>query len=562
MRVGRSAAVHVHQLNKYKSEGSRRDLPALTPLTAHQHALRKSTRQLLSTRELLHSLHQSSGQLLTDAERATLLEAVREDHALADALHAGSGDTDPYSGPVGKDPRSVAAKSIQKAVRGFIIRSRIRKLFNAQVIRRIKRQNDIGGKVKEICIYLWFLLFFTLSSIVIVQNQDIFHFGNHIREQLVEKEFSFEHSHVRKTFQDIATWEEFYQWMEGPFYQTLYTGATMDGGPDNEYPGYVFGTNRLVGAVRLGTLRAAPRACDHLQMPVTENSVTRPLTCYGDANGNVNDETESKEDYGLGERQFTWGGWNTTVEEVQAERDSLLSTYRTGHDRVYMTPAFWVLLPNYETEDREALQLIHELRDGHYADEQTRVMYMDATFYNPMLNYWMVFRATIEATKAGGLLVSAQQNTVRLYTFFESEALSWLIIECVVILFFLYFIWQQIVEIRVGGKKYLQQLSTLAHNANIVAYLMVWAFRIMSIAYLPPVEGMVMDAYKFYPVRLGATFKSISVYFNSLNAFLCWFKLVRYLCVAWGRSALAYPFCAITMLSPACVSDTHVFCLC
>ena len=46
--------------------------------------------------------------------------------------------------------------------------------------------------------------------------------GNHIGDKFIDEEFDFDDAHIKKTFFDIATIEEFWQWVHGPLYGGLY----------------------------------------------------------------------------------------------------------------------------------------------------------------------------------------------------------------------------------------------------------------------------------------------------------------------------------------------------
>lgn len=314
-------------------------------------------------------------------------------------------------------------------------------------------------------------------------------------------------------------------------YDTIYTGAAWQGGPTNPMSGYLFANNRIVGSIRFGTLRAKERDCFNLNFKILNATATQPMRCWGDSNGDFSLATEETAPYGTGPDKFTWNGTGTEPAAgptaVADERSVLGSSYRTGHERVYATPAYWVLLPNHDAD--QALHNILYMKDHGYVDEQTRAVFVDFTVYNPMMNYWSIFRFVAESPKAGGMLMSHQLTTVRLYSVFESEILHWLVLEIIVICFFLYFILEQVPKIRQEGRAYLKQMSTMAHNANIIAYLLVWGFRFGAIAMLPPQDEIALDSDVFYQFRMASVYKSLSVYFNSLNAFLCWFKLVRYL---------------------------------
>ena len=82
--------------------------------------------------------------------------------------------------------------------------------------RRNPKQSRETNPVQEIVIYAIFMAFFTVSSLRGNFDADSFYFAENLRSQF-GVEFLEEHSpNTGKTFVDIATVEEWYQWMQGP----------------------------------------------------------------------------------------------------------------------------------------------------------------------------------------------------------------------------------------------------------------------------------------------------------------------------------------------------------
>ena len=66
--------------------------------------------------------------------------------------------------------------------------------------------------------------------------------GRSVDEAIFLEEFEADDSpQMYKAFADIATIPEFYQWLEGPFYNALYTDATWGDAAEATYPGSLFG---------------------------------------------------------------------------------------------------------------------------------------------------------------------------------------------------------------------------------------------------------------------------------------------------------------------------------
>ena len=57
----------------------------------------------------------------------------------------------------------------------------------------------------------------------------------------------------------------------------------------------------------------------------------------------------------------------------------------------------------------------------------------------------------------------------------------------------------------------------------------MWTFRFTSRAATPDAASVVVDSDVYYDFSVAALWKSTAVMLNGINAFMCWFRLVRYL---------------------------------
>ena len=79
-------------------------------------------------------------------------------------------------------------------------------------------------------------------------------------------------------------------------------------------------------------------------------------------------------------------------------------------------------------------------------------------------------------------------------------------------------------------------MVTLLHQLNVVMYVLVWIFRLASIAILPTPSTVVADSDTYYDFHDGATLRAMSVYCQAVNAFLNW--CVHAVAVARGGCGL------------------------
>mmetsp|Transcript_9536 Transcript_9536/g.33511 ORF Transcript_9536/g.33511 Transcript_9536/m.33511 type:complete len:678 (-) Transcript_9536:100-2133(-) len=396
-------------------------------------------------------------------------------------------------------------------------------------LRRVMRRRQTRLVLREIFFFVIFLGCFTSSAVLEVQDDDIFYYGNNVKGQLTTQEFFEEDSHVVKTFEEIRTVEEWYQWAHGPLLNTLYTSGTWAGGDEAPFPGYVFGIHKLVGGVRIGQLRVKKNdVCpDAVEFAYREGG----HKCYGGAKGEFTLDDEDKRDFGDLDVPFTWNGWGEYYRSV--EEDRALGEYATRRHVTaikFPPPAFGVIMPNSGYEEAQAI--VRDLAVGNYIDEQTRVVTVDFTLLNPGMMYFLVIRISAEVSHAGGVIMTYEAMTVRQYSYFDG--LTWFkkLMEGIVTLFYMYYFVREVRRGRNRGMRYFMNTDAALHNINIVVFVFVCVGRLISMSLTPSEASVVVDSDIFYDFGPSASVRKISVYLNAINAFLCWFKLIRYLSYA------------------------------
>lgn len=353
-------------------------------------------------------------------------------------------------------------------------------------VRRLHRTAQVRAKLSEICVYTVFLLIFTWSSVLVAQDQDVWHLGNNIRMHIADNEFEADAAHVERTFYDVQTVEELHAFLRGPFFSALYLNSNgrVDGRTGALTPtgGYLFGTNKLLGGVRIGQYRATTRECDNAP---GFTASAGPMQCVGSpgAGGDWTADTEDRAPFGSRRHPFTWdgrphsdsdsegttgtgssgdsgsdtagvsasastsapgsGGWGSLHMSIADERGLLpwpLHTrfFSSSGKQFPESPAYPVVLPN--SNGTEARRLLEAVIGEHYVDAQTRAFMVDLTVYNGGMNMFVFVRLVVEQSKAGGALPSYFFSTVRLYSLFDRDTTVQVVAEVIVALFVCYYI--------------------------------------------------------------------------------------------------------------------------
>jgi len=194
-----------------------------------------------------------------------------------------------------------------------IVRTKLRKFrLNRELVRFASEAGVVGIMVKKlsrVVLYLTFMVFFTISTVYVAQEQDLFHMASNLRSQIADAEFEEADSYVKKTFWDIETIGEVQQWMRGPLARSLYTGASLwvenYAAETSPFPGTVFGFNRMVGGVRISQLRmkadqslSCPYAPSNWKSSGFNGSEVSLMPCVG-VYGDFDVSEEEKEAFGF-----------------------------------------------------------------------------------------------------------------------------------------------------------------------------------------------------------------------------------------------------------------------
>ncbi len=430
----------------------------------------------------------------------------------------------------------------QRAARMIQVSWRVR-----EKLRRVRiTRSMVNKRIRDIIIYMTFLLVYWAAAIVPFQNEDRFYFVEGLKGQFYEVEFGPDFSPTwGKAMKDVATVEEMYHWMQSTFLGTVYGGGTFDGPGGVDTSGLILGYGKVVGGVRIGTHRVKPTndCLKYAYTPFIGKEVKQICVPTWDSD---NSHIISKEDYGdfgnVSTAKFQWKGWNGT--DTAKEQGMLYSSQSTPSgvpDRSYPTPAYSVVLPNRDGE--KAKKMIQMLIDAKYVDLQTKDIVFDVTVYNLMLNLLVQCRMMFVITHSGGVIPAFQTNAASLtpIPFMEGTIFFNNIGKVLVFFFYLYFIYVEFSIIRrVGIRNYLNypEEGRLIHNANIILYFVVWMTRFIAYSYLPAEIDTDGDGY--ITLRSYTEILLVGDMLMSFNACLCFIKLIFYL-------SLSHHFAIVTL---------------
>jgi len=222
-----------------------------------------------------------------------------------------------------------------------------------------------------------------------------------------------------KTFEDVATAEEAFDWMAGPLSDGLFPDELYNG---LEVPadkrGYVMSYNKVVGKVRLRQLRVLRDGCKLSQSVFQSGTLKdgtarqRQLVDYCFPQYTL--ETMSDESFGPEELQEMGRGFMFTTEKENNLEGSAFQSDATS--TTYDGGGFVLDL---DGANRTAyLETLDMLKTNRWVDRQTRAILITLNLYNGNYDYLCRSVFVLEFTPGGSVITSQTQRvlTTDMYT--------------------------------------------------------------------------------------------------------------------------------------------------
>ncbi len=343
---------------------------------------------------------------------------------------------------------------------------------------------------------------------------------------------------IQKTFFDIGSAEEFYQWLGEVFVPQMYTSATAFEDSD---VGYMFGQNVIIGGMRVTQLRLKdePKYCFGLSGDLPSKSGGKlKLPCWGKAGGWDDDledkSTISRDPNGQIKFYHSGGGegflapYGKSYNTVEEERALSLGSggTLTNENIFYPAGAYGIVFPHPTSENAstDAAKLVKTMQDGVYLARDTRLVSVQFAIYNENIDSFGVYFLYVEFPATGGVNVGNKNNIVRLFAVTAGRTLGDGVFEFIVAAFFAYYLIAEILTACRKGPSIMLQAHNVMNKLNILLYGCMWIFRIASVANAVPKDDVVWDADEYYSLQAPAALRTIAVSFAAVNAFFCTFR--------------------------------------
>ncbi|XP_029996146.1 polycystin-2 isoform X2 [Sphaeramia orbicularis] len=310
------------------------------------------------------------------------------------------------------------------------------------------------------------------------------------------------------TFRSLSTMEDFWKFTEGPFLNGMYWEVWYNNKSLQENQSLIYYENLLLGVPRLRQVKVHNESCS-----VHEDLRVEVQDCY-------NMYTPSNEDTApFGPKNGTAWVYTSESEMSGSSHWGQVSTYGGG--------GYYQDLSRTKEESAVQLQF---LKDHLWLDRGTRAVFLDFSVYNGNINLFCIARLLVEFPATGGVVTSWQFQTVRLIRYMSSWDYFVGVCEVAFCLFILYYVVEEVLEIRIHRLHY---FKSLWNCLDVLIVVLSAVAIIMNITRTAMVGNRLKDLLENHTAH--PSFESLAnlqVQFNTVAAvivFLSWVKLFKFI---------------------------------
>lgn len=385
----------------------------------------------------------------------------------------------------------------------------VRSIWATRQTEETKGNIDLTIKttLRELVVYILFIITLCIMSFG-TTNSSTYNLNKIMHTIFVET--PADPSNPNSNFLNLNLPEDYFDFLEKVLVPNLYSkwdNYHGDAGLYREGRGFILYENVLQGVPRIRQVRVMKDSC-----PVPEDFKSQIKACYSSYS------EKSKETSPYGNINGTAWRYSSEEEIDGASVKGEVGSYDGGG---YYT--------NLAASANESLQQIEELKQNLWIDRATRAVFVDFTIYNANMNYFCIIKLIAEFPPTGGIIPSVVFRPVKLIRYTSTSDYIVMATEVLFCLFIIYYIVEEILEIKKNGCEYFKEFWNIIDIIVIVISICVIAFNIYSFLEVKKLLVTILENPDTY-----LDFDFISywlVVFNagiSIMCFLAWVKIFKY----------------------------------
>ncbi|XP_015235701.1 PREDICTED: polycystic kidney disease 2-like 1 protein [Cyprinodon variegatus] len=365
------------------------------------------------------------------------------------------------------------------------------------------REKFIRTTLRELVVYLVFLVDVCLLTYGMTSSST-YYFTKAMTDLFVSSA-----SESGVTFQSIGTMEDFWDYAQGPLLDGLYwtkwyNNQSLNSGNRS----FIYYENLLLGVPRMRQIKIKNNSCK-----VHEDFRNEIIGCFDVYN-------DKKED------DLSFGLINGSAWSYHTEKDIDGSSY-WGLLTTYSGAGYYQDLSR--TKEGSA-DILAELMDNLWLDRGTRAVFIDFSAYNANINLFCVVRLVVEFPASGGTVPSYQIRTVKLIRYISTWDYFVLGCELFFCVFILYYIVEEILELRIHKFAYFNSIWNILDIVIILLAIVAIIFNVFRTVKVDNLLGSLLEQPDIY-----ADFEFLAFWqtqynnMNAVNLFFAWIKIFKYI---------------------------------
>ncbi|XP_038060410.1 polycystic kidney disease 2-like 1 protein isoform X3 [Patiria miniata] len=405
------------------------------------------------------------------------------------------------------DPKVAKQKAEQaKAGCWTKVKRGIRSLWRTRQTDDTRKDKELHVKttLRELIIYLVFLVFLCLLTFGMTKPT-MYYYTKVMSELFLDAPFP----DTKNTFRGITTMKDFWRFAETPLVDGLYWEKWYnDDNVTGDSQGYIYYENKLLGVPRIRQVKVTNSSC------LVHSDFREDIKqCYA----HYSESVEDTQPFGL---------MNGTAWEHSSE-ESLDGSGHSGRLASYGGGGYYLDLTH---EKADSLASIIELKQNLWLDRGTRAVMVDFSVYNANINLFCIVRLVVEFPPTGGAIPSWTFRTVKLLRYVT--AFDYFIMACegIFALFILYYIVEEILEIKVHRLSYFKSTWNCLDVIIIIVSVVCMAFYVYRALRVDEmIEDLLSRPDQYSDFEFLGYCQSIFNNVIAVAVFLAWIKVFKYI---------------------------------
>ncbi|XDA77418.1 hypothetical protein R6Z07F_007552 [Ovis aries] len=421
----------------------------------------------------------------------------REDQGPPSPSPAGGGDPLHRHLPLdGQHPRVAWAERLVRGLRG---------LWGTRLMEESStdREKYLKSVLRELATYLLFLIVLCILTYGMMSSS-VYYYTRIMSQLFLDTPVS----KMEKTnFKTLSSMEDFWKFTEGALLDGLYWKTQPSNRTEADNRSFIYYENLLLGVPRIRQLR------------VRNGSCSIPLDLRDEIKECYDVYSISSED------RAPFGPRNGTAWIYTSEKD-LNGSSHWGMIATYSGAGYYLDLSR--TREETAAQVAN-LKKNVWLDRGTRAIFIDFSVYNANVNLFCVIRLLIEFPATGGVIPSWQFQPVKLIRYVTTFDFFLAACEIIFCFFILYYVVEEILEIRIHKLHYFRSFWNCLDVVIIVLSVVAIGINIYRTSNVEVLLQFLEDQNTF------PNFENLAYWqtqFNNIAAvivFFVWIKLFKFI---------------------------------